>query len=153
VALDDLDSFLAVTPEGKVTVYSGKVGLGTGVRTAMAQIAAEELDIDIARVTVIQGDTLLTPDQGITAGSLSVQVGGMQLRQAAATARQKLLHEAARRSGYPVSSLAVNDGVIRVNGSARSVTYGQLVGGKPFSLKVDQNAPLKKPDSCIRNRL
>ena len=91
VALDEVDSFLAVTADENVTVYSGKVDLGTGVRTAMAQIAAEELDVDMARVTVIQGDTLFTPDQGLTAGSLSVQVGGMQLRQAAATARQKLL--------------------------------------------------------------
>jgi nicotinate dehydrogenase subunit B len=147
VALDDVDSFLAVTPDGKVTVYSGKVDLGTGVRTAMAQIAAEELDVDIARITVIQGDTLLTPDQGITAGSLSVQVGGMQLRQAAATARQRLLAEAARRFGCPVNNLTIKNGVILLKGSGKSITYGQLVGGKPFSLNVDRNAPLKNPAS------
>jgi nicotinate dehydrogenase subunit B len=147
VALDEVDAFLAVTSDGKVTVYSGKVDLGTGVRTAMAQIAAEELDVDVARVTVIQGDTLLTPDQGLTAGSLSVQVGGMQLRQAAATARQMLLIEAARRLECPVSELAIDNGIIRLKTSARSISYSQLVGGKPFSLKVDENAPLKNPDT------
>jgi nicotinate dehydrogenase subunit B len=147
VELDQVDAFLALTPDEKVTVYSGKVDLGTGVRTAMTQIAAEELYVDMARVTVIQGDTLLTPNQGMTSGSLSIQIGGMQVRRAAATARQKLLSEAARRFECAVSDLAIDNGVIRLKGSGKSITYGQLVGGKPFSLKVDGNAPLKNPDS------
>jgi CO/xanthine dehydrogenase Mo-binding subunit len=147
VALDEVDAFLAVTAEENVTVYSGKVDLGTGVRTAMAQIAAEELDVDMGRVSVIQGDTLLTPDQGLTAGSLSVQVGGMQLRQAAATARQALLVEAAQRLRCRASALAIDNGVIRSSRTGKSITYGRLVGGKPFSLKVDEKAPLKTPGS------
>src|SRR5271165_4907618 len=97
VALDQVDAFLAIGADETVTVYSGKVDLGTGIRTALAQIAAEELDVTLARVTVIQGDTLLTPDQGLTAGSFSIQVGGMQIRQAAATARQALLKQAAEQ--------------------------------------------------------
>jgi nicotinate dehydrogenase subunit B len=145
LALDEVDAFLAVTADEKVTVYSGKVDLGTGVRTAMSQIAAEELDVDMTRVTVIEGDTLLTPDQGLTAGSLSVQIGGMQLRRAAATARQRLLEEAARRFGCPASNLAIDNGVIRLNASGKNITYGQLIGGRPFSLKVDEDAPLKNP--------
>jgi nicotinate dehydrogenase subunit B len=147
VALDEVDAFLAIASDQNVSVYSGKVDLGTGVRTAMAQIAAEELDVELARVTVIQGDTLLTPDQGLTAGSLSIQVGGMQVRQAAATARQRLLVEAARRFGCETGDLLINAGVIRSRAGDKSVTYGQLVGGKTFSLKVDKNAPLKNPDS------
>jgi CO/xanthine dehydrogenase Mo-binding subunit len=147
VALDEVDAFLAVTADQNVTVYSGKVDLGTGVRTAMAQIAAEELDIKLARVSVIQGDTLLTPDQGLTAGSLSIQVGGMQIRQAAATARQALLVEAARRFGCKTADLVVNDGIIHSRASGASVTYGQVVGGKTFSLTVDKNAPPKDPGS------
>jgi CO/xanthine dehydrogenase Mo-binding subunit len=147
LALDEVDAFLATAADGNITVYSGKVDLGTGVRTAMAQITAEELDVDMARITVIQGDTLLTPDQGLTAGSLSVQVGGMQLRQAAATARQALLSEAARRLKCPASALVINNGVIHLSGNGKGITYGQLVGRKPFSLKVDQNAPLKNPRS------
>src|SRR5580692_7979940 len=66
VALDQVDGFLAIDAKGRVTVYSGKVDLGTGIQTAMAQIAAEELSVPLDRVTVIQGDTLLTPDQGVT---------------------------------------------------------------------------------------
>ena len=89
VATDQVDGFLAIDAKGRVTVYSGKVDLGTGIRTAMAQIAAEELSVPLDRVTVIQGDTLLTPDQGITFGSLSIQNGGMQIRQAAATAARR----------------------------------------------------------------
>src|SRR3954470_9715568 len=76
VALNEVDGFLAIGADGRVTVFSGKVDLGTGVRTALTQMAAEELDVPLDRVTVIQGDTALTPDQGPTYGSLSVQSGG-----------------------------------------------------------------------------
>src|SRR6266511_4747596 len=68
VAVDEVDGFLAIAADGNVTVYSGKVDLGTGVRTALTQIAAEELDLPIDRITLIQGDTALTPDQGPTYG-------------------------------------------------------------------------------------
>jgi len=84
VALDQVDTFLAIDEKGMVTVYSGKVELGTGVRTGLTQIVADELDIPMANVNVIQGDTALTPDQGPTYGSLSIQNGGVQIRQAAA---------------------------------------------------------------------
>src|ERR1700682_5708142 len=95
VSPDRVDGFLAIDSDGAVLVYSGKVDLGTGVRTAFTQIVAEELDVPLSRVTVIQGDTALTPDQGTTSGSLSIQNGGMQLRRAAATARRALLDRAA----------------------------------------------------------
>jgi len=87
VALTELDSFLAIDQRGQVLVYSGKVDLGTGVSTALRQIVAEELDVPFSRVALLQGDSQLTPDQGKTWGSLTIQVGGMQLRNAAATAR------------------------------------------------------------------
>jgi nicotinate dehydrogenase subunit B len=145
VAPDQVDAFLAITADQNVTVYSGKVDLGTGVRTAMVQIAAEELDVDVARVAVIQGDTLLTPDQGLTSGSLSVQVGGMQIRQAAATARHALLLQAARSFGCNAGELTVKNGIVHLRASAKSVTYGQLIGGKTFSMKVDKKAQLKDP--------
>ena len=81
VALDQVDSFLAVHKNGRVTVYTGKVDLGTGLRIALPQMVAEELDVRVERITLIEGDTLLTPDQGPTWGSLSIQVAGVQLRQ------------------------------------------------------------------------
>src|SRR5439155_21723615 len=91
VAVTEVDSFLAIDPKGMVTVYSGKIDFGTGVRTAMAQVGADELGVPFSAVKVIEGDTALTPDQGKTWGSLSIQAGGIQLRNAAATARAALV--------------------------------------------------------------
>src|SRR5229473_5630616 len=141
-----VDGFLAIDTDGNVVVYSGKVDLGTGVRTALTQIVAEELDVPMARVSVIQGDTGLTPDQGITWGSLSIQNGGMQLRQAAATARRALLQEAAKRLDTKPDELTVADGTITAK-SGKAVSYGELVGGRNFSLKLDKDAPAKDPKS------
>jgi nicotinate dehydrogenase subunit B len=105
VEIDRVDGFLSIDGAGLVTVYSGKVELGTGVFTALTQIAAEELSVPMERVTIIQGDTLLTPDQGPTYASLSIQSGGMQIRQAAATAREALLDEAAKQLGVAKADL------------------------------------------------
>src|SRR5260370_35752501 len=112
VSPDRVDGFLAIDVDGSVRAYSGKVDLGTGVRTALTQMVAEELDVPISRVTVIQGDTALTPDQGTTSGSLSIQNGGMQLRRAAATARRALLEKAAAERELDVSTLAIPDGSV-----------------------------------------
>ena len=144
VALDAVDSYLAIAPNGKITVYSGKVDLGTGLRTALSQIVAEELDVPLGDVTLIQGDTLLTPDQGPSFGSLSIQNGGAQLRQAAATARRALLEKAAARFKSDVSTLSIRDGLI-VGPNGREVALGALVGGRTQSLKLDKAAPLKSP--------
>ena len=74
VAPDEVDGFLSVGVDGQIIVYSGKVDLGTGIRTALTQIAAEELEVPLDRVNLIQGDTALTPDQGPSWGSLSIQI-------------------------------------------------------------------------------
>jgi nicotinate dehydrogenase subunit B len=145
VATDQVDAFLSIDARGLVTVYSGKVDLGTGIETAMCQIAAEELSVPLSRVTVIQGDTLLTPDQGVTFGSLSIQNGGMQIRQAAATARQALLAEGATNLGIDKDDVVVTDGVVRPKSGGKGVTYAALIGGKDFRLGVDTKAPTKDP--------
>jgi nicotinate dehydrogenase subunit B len=145
VALDKVDTFLAIDGRGMVTIYSGKVELGTGVRTALAQIAADELDVPIASVEIIQGDTALTPDQGPTYGSLSIQNGGVQIRQAAATARRAILEEAARRLGVDKRELTVTNGVVTAKSGGSMVTYAELVGGKRFALEVDAAVPTKDP--------
>jgi nicotinate dehydrogenase subunit B len=75
-AADQVDAWLAVTPDNRITVFSGRVELGTGVQTALAQIAAEELDVPIDRIRMVMGDTQLTPDEGYTAGSKTIQVAG-----------------------------------------------------------------------------
>ncbi|HUD26719.1 MAG TPA: molybdopterin cofactor-binding domain-containing protein [Burkholderiaceae bacterium] len=145
VAPDQVDGFVSIDQSGAVTVYSGKVDLGTGVRTALTQIAAEELDVPLERVTVIQGDTLVTPDQGPTFGSLSIQNGGMQIRQAAATARQALLNEAAKRLGIGREELATRNGEVLDKSGSRHIGYNELIGGKRFELALDKAAPLKDP--------
>src|SRR5215469_2851612 len=108
LALTEVDSFLAIDAGGVVTLYSGKVDLGTGVATALPQMVADELDVPLERVKLVQGDTALTPDQGTTWGSLSIQIGGMQLRNAAATAKAALLDEAAKRLGAKQYELKVD---------------------------------------------
>ena len=98
----EVDAFLAVNGDGTVTLFCGKVDLGQGLRIAIPQIAAEELGIDVDKITFIEGDTALTPDQGRTSGSNGIQRGGVQIRQAAATARKALdraCRAAAQRQG------------------------------------------------------
>src|SRR5260370_14657738 len=121
VAADEVDSFLAIGTDGKVTVYSGKVDLRTRLRPALTQIAAEELDVPLDRVTVIQGDTALTPDQGPTYGSLSIQNGGVQIRQAAAAARKHLVDLASQRLGAAAGDLIVEAGVIKPKSACQRV--------------------------------
>ena len=110
VALDEVEGFIAVNANGTVSIFSGKVDLGTGIRTAISQIAAEELDVSLSQIDLIQGDTLLTPDQGPTFGSLSIQNGGMQIRQACATAREALKSVAAKEWGVSPSDITTKNG-------------------------------------------
>src|SRR5436190_4586415 len=145
VAADRVDGFVAIDGKGVVTVYSGKVDLGTGTDTALTQITAEELGVPMQRVKLVTGDTLLTPDQGPTFGSLTIQNGGVQIRQACATAREALLDRAAQKLGVPRGDLAVQDGWIRGNG--KRVAYAELVGDRRLELKVDAKAPLKDPSA------
>ncbi|HXP77839.1 MAG TPA: molybdopterin cofactor-binding domain-containing protein [Stellaceae bacterium] len=147
VDADEVDGFLAVHPDGSVTAYSGKVDLGTGFRIAVRQMVAEELDLPVERIALIEGDTALTPDQGPTAGSTGIQRGGVQIRQAAATARQALLRLGSEWLKTPAEALVVETGTIRAKTGGKRVRFGDLIGGKPFALKLDAKAPLKDPAS------
>jgi nicotinate dehydrogenase subunit B len=132
-----LDSWLAISKDGTVTVYTGKVELGTGVVTALAQIVAEELDVPFKKVYMDSGDTDKAVDQGVTAAARTVERGGVQLRQASAAARQELLKLASVRLDSPVDQLTVTDGVVSVVGSpAKKIAYGDLLGGKRFNIKI-----------------
>src|SRR5690349_11083883 len=108
----DVDAWLAIAKDGTITVYSGKVDLGTGTRTALSQMVAEELDVPFSRIDMVMGDTATTIDQGQTAGSLTIPVGGGELRRAAATARKALVAKAAQQLGASPSDLVVQDGVV-----------------------------------------
>lgn len=144
VAKDVVDSFLVLHPGNKVTVYVGKVDLGTGTKTALAQIAAEELDVPFERIEMVMGDTATTPDQWMTGANLTIAQGGGELRRACATARAALLQRASQRLGVPAAELVVASGVVRAkNDPAKAVAYGDLLQGAAFGLKVDPKAPLK----------
>ena len=151
----ELDSWLAVTQDGSITIFTGKVDIGTGTRTALAQIVAEELDVSFGRITMAMGDTAKSVDQGRTVGSNTIPRGGPQLRQAAAAARQGLLKRASERLGVPAEQLTVTDGVVSITGSPKKVSYGELVAGQRFNIKITASgyqtamvvAPEVKPKS------
>jgi nicotinate dehydrogenase subunit B len=143
---DQVDSFLAINGDGTVTACCGHVDLGTGTRTALAQIVAEELDVAVARVNMVLGDTDRTPDQGPTIASATIQVAAVPLRQAAAQARQFLVEQAARRLGVVPEVLVVRDGVVYARDSAgRQVSYSELIAGRRFDLRISGDVPLKQP--------
>lgn len=143
-----LDAWIAIGADGNATLYTGKVELGTGVETALTQIACEELDLRMDQLRVVQGDTKLTPDQGPTWGSITVVVGGPQVRAAAATARARLLALAATALQADAATLTMDGGKVAAP-SGKSVGYGQLVGGRQLEGEVDPKAPVK-PVSAYR---
>lgn len=141
-----VDSFLVIHPSGRLTLYTGKVDLGTGARIAYRQIIAEELAIEVGDIDVVEGDTALTPDQGRTAASAGITIGGTQLRHVAATARQAILGLGAKRLGRPVTEVEARAGMIRLKGDdGAGLGYGGLIGEKQFNLAVDNSAPLADP--------
>jgi nicotinate dehydrogenase subunit B len=132
-----LDSWLAVGADGTITVFTSKVEIGTGTVTALAQIVAEELDVSVNRIKMVSGDTTKSVEQGSTVGSRSIERAGPQFRQAAAAARQELLKLAAARLSATANQLTVKDGVVSVVGNAsKKVSYGQLIGGKQFNVRI-----------------
>src|SRR5882672_11623374 len=115
---DQLDSWLAIAPDGTVSVFTSKVDLGTGTGTALGQIVAEELDVPISRIKMEIGDTTRSVDQGRTSASRTLERAGPQLRQAAAAARQELVNRASTSLGVPANQLTVSNGVVTVAGNS-----------------------------------
>jgi CO/xanthine dehydrogenase Mo-binding subunit len=142
----DLDTWLRVDAAGTVTVFTGKVELGQGIKTALARIAADELDVALARVRVHTADTAEGPNELLTVGSNSLEESGAALRVVAAQARAQLLGLAAAELGAPVAALEVDDGTVRAPGVARTTSYFELFGGKRFECKVTGDARPKRPD-------
>ena len=145
VAKDLVESFVAIHRDGTVTVHVGKVDLGTGTRTALAQMAADELDMPFDKITMVMGDTATTPDQWITGANLTISQGGAELRRACATARAALVERASARLGAPVADLVVVDGSVFLKADpAKRIGYAALVAEQPLALKVDPKVTLKK---------
>jgi CO/xanthine dehydrogenase Mo-binding subunit len=143
-----LDSWLAIAADGRVTAYTGKCELGHGLLTAQTQLIAEELSVPFDRVTLLQCDTALTPDQGTTSGAQShpTNFNHGNLAQAAATAREALLRRASERLGVPPDQLAASHGAVSLKADPSThVGYGELLGGDAFAMSVDPNARRKPP--------
>jgi nicotinate dehydrogenase subunit B len=142
----DLDTWVRIDAAGTVTVFTGKVELGQGIKTAVARIAADELDVALARVRVHTADTAEGPNELLTVGSNSLEESGGAMRIAAAEARAHLLALAAAELGAPVAVLEVDDGVVRAPGVARTTSYFELFGGKRFERRITGDARPKRPD-------
>ena len=139
-----LDAWLRINADGTATVCSGKIELGQGILTALQQIAAEELDLPLTKITIISGDTGRTPDEGMTAGSQSIENSGTALRLASAEARAILLDLAAKRLGVGVETLGAADGVITA-ADGRKVGYGELAGEVDLKRQATAKATPKAP--------
>src|SRR5216684_1506350 len=140
------ETFIKITAAGSVTAFNGHVDLGTGIRTALGQIVAEELDVSFARVVVVLGDTSVVRNQGPTIASETIQITAVPLRNAAAQARNFLLARAAARLELSVQELAIEDGLIRGRDN-RSVSYGELIAGETIRLELADNVEIKSVDA------
>jgi len=134
---DQLDSWIAVLSDGSVMAYFGKMDMGQGVDTAVAQMVAEELDVSFDKVNVVMGDTELTCNQGGASGSTGIFLGGIALRNAAAEARQVLLERAAARLDAPVQDLTVTDG--NISSGKANISYAELIGDQYFHHRLGWN--------------
>ena len=141
-----LDQWVSIGTDGTISIRSGKVDIGQRISTALALIAAEELDVDFSRIHVARAETGLAPDEGITSGSNSMEESGNTVRVAAATARQHLLELAAESLGVPADTLDVDDGIIAARGTNRSISYADLMFDRSFDIPVNPDIPVKKPD-------
>jgi isoquinoline 1-oxidoreductase len=140
----DVNAYLHIGADGKVTCLVGKIEMGQGVMTSLPQLLAEELDVPLASVDIVLGDTDLCPWDMGTFGSLSIRQFGPVIRQAAADARAALLQLASERLQVPVDRLRVKAGVVSDSTDPnKTVTYGQLAEGKRIERKADGKAPLK----------
>lgn len=141
-----LDAWIRIDPNGHITVFTGKAELGQGVRTALLQVAAEELDVPPGEIEIVTADTARTPNEGYTAGSQSAQYSGTALRNAAAQVRVMLVEEAARRLSLEPALLTTDGKAVRAP-DGRSLGYGELVSEQFLRVEAKPSSSLKKPES------
>jgi CO/xanthine dehydrogenase Mo-binding subunit len=154
-----LDAWLRVEPDGMVRILTGKIDVGLGVETALAQVVAEELDVALDRIAFVMGDTSVSPDQSGVGASSSISQGARPLRNVAASARALLLQLASKRLNAAVDQLQVRSGIVSVKSDpSKSISYGDLVGstelneslkvsGTGFALNVQGSGKPKDPSS------
>jgi nicotinate dehydrogenase subunit B len=137
---DQLSSYIAVNADGTVAAFFGKMDMGHGLTVAIGQMVAEELDVPFKAVKVYMGDTANSVHQGGASGSTGIQLGGKQMRMAAAEARRVLVEMAAQKLAVPADQLAVVDGVVQAKADpARKASYAELIGGRYFNVQLDWN--------------
>jgi CO/xanthine dehydrogenase Mo-binding subunit len=142
----NLDTWIGVNADGSISISSGKCEIGQGIRTALAQIVADELDVAIERIHMQDVDTAHSPNEGATAGSNSVKDSGAALRVAAAEARHLLLESASEHLALPMAQLRVEDGRIYSGTGRDSVTYWDLLGDGRFNTRANGAVEPKSPD-------
>jgi CO/xanthine dehydrogenase Mo-binding subunit/aerobic-type carbon monoxide dehydrogenase small subunit (CoxS/CutS family) len=143
----DLDAWIRIHADGTVTAFTGKAELGQDLRTSIAMIAADELDVSLDRVRVVMADTARSPNEGYTASSMSLQTSGHAVQYAAAEARQIILSVAHEELEAPLERLTVNDGTVTDPATGRSVTYWELYGDKRFGCQVTGRVRPKGADA------
>jgi len=139
----DLNAWIHIAPNGRVTVFTGKAELGTGIKTAIAQLAADELDITLDRVDLITADTGLTPNEGVTAGSQTLEQSGTAVANAAANVRLLLAEAAAARWGVSATDLFTRDGEV-LDSRGRRVSYADLAASTPLAVRARADVPRKR---------
>ena len=143
---DQLSSYIAINADGSVAAYFGKMDMGHGLRVAIGQIVAEELDVPFKSVDVIMADTAVTVNQGGASGSTGIQNGGKQLRMAAAEARRVLVEMAADLLSVPTDKLVITNGMVSASDDkSKRVSYAQMIGGKYFNVQLDWNKQYGNP--------
>lgn len=143
----NINAWLEVLPNGKMRVYTGKAELGQGIKTAIAQVAAEELDLEIKDVEVIVADTVRTPDEGYTVGSGSIEQSAMAVRYASAAARMKLIELAAIKFGVPAAEVILSKGRAYTKNGRNPLTFADLLDGKQITDTVKPPITLKPRNS------
>lgn len=140
----ELDGWLRIAEDGRVTLFTGRVEIGNGILTALAQIVADELDVPFDQVDILSGDTDVVPNQGITSATTTIGVAAIAVRKAAATARQATLQLVARDFEVAPADLTIEGGTISVTSDpSKRVTYGEAVGGRRFERDVDETVETK----------
>jgi nicotinate dehydrogenase subunit B len=143
---DQLSSYIAINADGTVAAYFGKMDMGHGLFVAIGQMVAEELDVPFKAVKVYMGDTATSVNQGGASGSTGIQLGGKQMRMAAAEARRVLLEMAAAKLNTPLDQLIVIDGAISAAFNRdKKTSYAELIGGRYFNVQLDWNKQWGNP--------
>src|SRR5262245_20589379 len=141
-----LDSWIRVAPDGAITVFTGKAELGQGIKTALIQVAAEELVVPPARIALVTADTMRTPNEGYTAGSQSMSNSATAVMNAAAQAREIIVGLAATKFGVAAESLKLADGTVRA-ADGRSASYGELVSEQSLHVTAKPTSRLRDPQT------